>query len=213
MYSAVLMLALTAGTETADFGRRGCNSCYSGCYTSCSVSYGCSSYGCSSYSYGCCGSRRGHRGHGCNSYCSGYYGCSGYGCSGYIGGCSGSYGCTGYYGCSGGMIVNPGPVAPKAMPKPGEKIEAPKKEAAVNAPATIIVNLPAAARLTVDGAATTSTSSVRTLVTPVLATGETYIYTMQAQFSGQTQTQQVTVRSGETSNVQFNFSTTGVASR
>jgi len=207
MYSAVLMLALTAGSETADFGRRGCNSCNSGCYTSCSVSYGCSSY-----SSGCCGTaRRGHRGHGCNSYCSGYSGCSGYyGCSSSYG-CS-SYGCSGSYGC-GGVIVNPGVVVPKTMPKQGEKIEGPKKEAAVNAPATIVVSLPADARLIVDGSATTSTSSVRTLVTPVLANGSTYVYTMQAQFGGQTQTQQVTVRSGETSNVQFSFSTTGVASR
>ncbi|HZZ80553.1 MAG TPA: TIGR03000 domain-containing protein [Gemmataceae bacterium] len=115
------------------------------------------------------------------------------------------------------MIVQPAQPA-KGMPvQKGEKIEGPKGKVAVDAPATIVVSLPADARLIVDGAATTSTSAVRTLVTPVLVNGSDYVYTMQAEITRegrvQTQSQQVTVRSGETSNVQFNFSTSSVASR
>jgi uncharacterized protein (TIGR03000 family) len=111
------------------------------------------------------------------------------------------------------------PVVPekKVMPK-GEKIAPPAgKEVSVNVPATIVVSLPADARLIVDGTPTTSTSDRRTLVTPVLENGMTYVYTMQAEVTRegrvQTQSQQVTVRGGETSNVQFNFSAQSVASR
>src|SRR4051812_16359986 len=105
MYSAVLMLALTAGSETADFGRHRCSGT-----TGCSaVAYGCSSYGCSSYggssygcsSYGCSSSgheRRhlfgGHRNHGCSSS----YGCSS------SNGCSSSYGCSS--SCHGGGLFS-----------------------------------------------------------------------------------------------------------
>jgi len=59
MYTAVLMLAMTSGAESVDFGRRGgcngggayaCSGFYGGCggyraYGGCSVSYGCSGYG------------------------------------------------------------------------------------------------------------------------------------------------------------------------
>lgn len=105
----------------------------------------------------------------------------------------------------------------KEMPKSGEKIDLPKKTGSLDIPATIIVSLPADARLTVDGASTSSTSDRRILVTPVLENGSTYVYTMQAEVvrdgRTMTQTQQVTVRGGETSSVQFNFASEGVASR
>src|SRR3954447_11306200 len=76
MYSAVLMLALTAGADSVDFGhhRRGGGCC--GSYGGCSGCYG--GYG--GYGgYGCCGGYGG-------CYSSGY---GGYGCSGSYGGCSG----------------------------------------------------------------------------------------------------------------------------
>ena len=58
MYTAVLMLAMTTGADTPDFGRRGCNGC------SANYSYGCHG-GChSGYSSGCCGG---------GNYRSGYY--------------------------------------------------------------------------------------------------------------------------------------------
>ena len=102
------------------------------------------------------------------------------------------------------------------MPKPGEPVPAPKK-ASLSAPATIVVSLPADARLIVDGVATTSTAERRTLITPELEVGATYVYSMQVEVvrEGRTvaQTQDVTVRGGETSNVLFQFSNQGVASR
>jgi len=65
MYSVVLLMAVTAGGETPDFGRRGgccgCYGCYgcSGCYGGCRGGRGCHGcrgcYGCCGYGYGCCG--------------------------------------------------------------------------------------------------------------------------------------------------------------
>jgi uncharacterized protein (TIGR03000 family) len=52
--------------------------------------------------------------------------------------------------------------------------------APVPAPATMVVTLPANATLTVDGHATTSTSSYRRFVTPMLEPGTQYYYTLQA---------------------------------
>jgi uncharacterized protein (TIGR03000 family) len=68
----------------------------------------------------------------------------------------------------------------------------------------------------VDGSATSSTSATRTLVTPELQYGSTYVYTVRAEIvrDGQTvtETQQVNVIGGHISSVQFNFSQS-VASR
>jgi uncharacterized protein (TIGR03000 family) len=100
------------------------------------------------------------------------------------------------------------------MPKVKEKVP-PAKE--VSAPATIVVSLPADAKLTVDGNATKSTSERRTFITPAIETGADYVYTLQAEVvrDGRSviETQQVTVRGGETTQVPFNFSPQGVASR
>ena len=79
---------------------------------------------------------------------------------------------------------------------------------------TILVQLPADAVLTIDGKATTSTSSVRTFRTPVLPTGETYTYTLQARLaSGEVVTQQVNFRAGEPTTVRFNMPSGAVAQR
>ncbi len=228
MYSAVLMLALTAGSETADFGRNRCNSaCSAAVATSCSKAASCASschtrtklfgnrctasHGCAT-SHGCtttkvvaaapsCASN-----HGCHNSCHR---------SGLLSKlrdrrCHCSAACTASHGCS--TVVVP---ATKPMPKP-EPVPPPKK-GAVSAPATIIVSLPADARLIVDGAPTNSVAERRTLVTPELDFGTTYVYTMRAEVvrdgRTQAQTQEVTVRGGETSTVQFQFSNQGVASR
>jgi len=237
MYSAVLMLALTAGNDAVDFGRNKC-----------------SGYGCSS-AYACSGSRGGlFGGHGCSSSCSssrgGLFG--GHGCSSSRGGLFGGHGCRsscsssvvshgcssscsrgGLFGgggggglfhrnscrgssyCTGGAVVcssacTGGTVAPpvkKEMPK-GEPVKEPKKTS-IDAPATINVSLPAEARLLVDGNATKSTTDRRTLVTPTLLVGSTYIYNMTAEIVREgrtiTQTQEVAVRGGESINVTFNF--------
>jgi uncharacterized protein (TIGR03000 family) len=260
MYSAVLMLALTAGSETVDFGR---NRCGGGAGYGCSGSIGCSAGyggGCSGgYGGGCSSSYGGGgrsglfsgglfggggRHHGRSGGCSsGYGGCSsgyGYGgcTSGYgYGGCTSGYGyggCTsgyGYGGCSTGGYIGgtsgctSGGFAPqsfvpadkKMLPKGSEPVPAPKKTSQSSAPATIIVSLPADARLFVDGNATTSTTARRTLVTPELDFGTTYAYSMRVEIirdgQVQSQTQQVNVTGGQTAAVQFNLSSPSVASR
>jgi uncharacterized protein (TIGR03000 family) len=222
MYSVVLMMALSGGGDAVDFGHR--KACHGG--GACSGAVACHgavvAHGCTGAGHchgrvargchgaaGCTGSchggglfskHRAHRCHGSSYGCSGSYGCTGV--VGYGGGCFGGAGCTG------GVIVAPGapgvpiaPETPKVMPKKVGSL----------APATIMVSLPANATLTVDGTPTTQTAAQRTLVTPALEEG-TFVYTLQAQFDGQTQTQQVQVRAGETSQAQFSFPQ-GVVSR
>ncbi|HKB35183.1 MAG TPA: TIGR03000 domain-containing protein, partial [Gemmataceae bacterium] len=73
------------------------------------------------------------------------------------------------------------------------------------------------AKLTIDGNATTSTSSRRIFTSPTLQMGQEYVYTLRAEIirEGRTvaETQQVTVRAGEETPVQFSMSTQGVAVR
>src|SRR5206468_454636 len=117
---------------------------------------------------------------------------------GYGGGCyGGGYG-GGYYGP--GYKVEPIKTMPKGPEEP------------VAAPAKIVVTVPAGAKLTIDGYVSTQTGSTRQLVTPVLQPGQTYVYTMVAETTqnGQPvqQTQTVQVRAGQTTPVNFTFSTT-----
>lgn len=114
--------------------------------------------------------------------------------------------------CAGGCA---GTVTPPPVKKmPGDKKKKSPEE--VDAPAVIQVTLPADARLTVDGHATTSTSTTRTFVTPALPEGE-FQYTLRAEIvrEGRTvvETQVVTVRGGEETRVPFNFSTGVLAAR
>ena len=94
------------------------------------------------------------------------------------------------------------------MPKPSDPKKDPKKEEArTNAPATIIVSLPESAKLTVDGAATTSTSSTRVLVSPTLNAGQDYHYDLKAEVVVDGKpvviAKQITVRAGEETRVQL----------
>lgn len=223
MYSAVLMLALTAGSETVDFGRNRCHGSTSGCTTTVAARSSCSSS---------CSSRGGlfaNRGHGCStsrtttrvvSSCATSSSCarSHGGLFSRMGnrGCNTSRTCA--TTCSTVVVEKK-----KEMPK-GEKVDPPKPDdtkkkvpVPVAAPATIVVSLPADARLIVDGNITTSTSDRRTLVTPNLEFGSDYVYTMVAEIvrDGRTmeQSQQVTVRGGQIANVQFTFTTQTSSSR
>jgi uncharacterized protein (TIGR03000 family) len=87
----------------------------------------------------------------------------------------------------------------------------------MNAPATIIVSLPAEATLTIDGNATKSTSARRIFTSPALEMGQEYVYSLRAEIvrDGQTvaETQQVTVRAGAEVPVQFTMTSQGVATR
>lgn len=219
MYSVVLMMALSGGAESVDFGHR-CNgcACSHGCNAVVASCNGCN--GC----HGCHGglfSRlfSGHGCHGCNGGCNGCHAvstCNG-GCHGCHGGLFHRHRCCGEVVCACSGAV----VAPEGGPEkvgPGEKKAMPKKGTEeVSTPATVVVNLPADATLTVDGNATRSASERRVFVSPPLATGSSYVYTLRADITrdGQvsTQTQNVTVRGGQTTNVSFNFASQGVASR
>jgi uncharacterized protein (TIGR03000 family) len=69
-----------------------------------------------------------------------------------------------------------------------------------SARAVIVVNLPADARLTINGRSTSSTSATRVLASPQLPLGQSFYYTLRAEVvrDGQTlaTTQRVTVRGG-----------------
>ena len=103
--------------------------------------------------------------------------------------------------------------------KEPEKIgapKAPKKETRGPASATIIVSLPADAKLIVDDTVTTSTSASRVLTTPELGLGQDYHYNLKAEvvLDGKTVTvaKQVAVRAGEQTSVSL-FPETSLAQR
>ena len=96
------------------------------------------------------------------------------------------------------------------MPKPKEETPPKKTEEANSAaPATIVVSLPVEAKLTVDGAATTSTGATRVFVSPTLNAGKDYHYDLQAEIlrDGKTLTasKRVTVRAGEETPVRIDL--------
>jgi uncharacterized protein (TIGR03000 family) len=223
MYSMVLMMALTTGGEAPAFGH-GCCGGYTSCCGGTTVVYSC----CGGHS--CCGGGHklfgglfaGHK-HGC---CGGYSCCGGSGCCG---------GTVIYSGCCGGTPApaTPPPAMipekpkevkpmgeemkpePKPEPKPEEKKpEAkpePKEGAFVPAPATILVSLPADAKLTIDDNATVSTSANRRFVTPTLQSGRDFTYTLKAEVVRDGKplatTKVITVRAGETTQVEIEVPT------
>jgi len=100
----------------------------------------------------------------------------------------------------------PPPVEKKAPPPVDTKKKVGDKGAAdLPAPATIIVLLPADARLTIDGEITTSTSARRVFLSPALRPGQQYQYTLQAEVVRQGQpvriTRVVPVQAGATTQV------------
>jgi uncharacterized protein (TIGR03000 family) len=80
--------------------------------------------------------------------------------------------------------VKPPEKPPETIKKPGVGM--------VPAPATLIVSLPADAKLMVDGTATTSTSAERTFVSPTLNPVSVYSYTLKAEFMKDGQMMSVT---------------------
>jgi uncharacterized protein (TIGR03000 family) len=120
--------------------------------------------------------------------------------------------CGGWHHGHNGHYYHNGGAAPAPAPLP-----APKKTEEVAIPATIVVTLPADAKLTIDGNSTTSTSARRIFTSPALEQGQEYVYTLRAEIirEGQmvAETQNITVRAGAEIPVQFNFSSSGVATR
>ncbi|MGF1580470.1 MAG: TIGR03000 domain-containing protein [Gemmataceae bacterium] len=132
---------------------------------------------------------------------------SGYGCYGCTGGCYG-FSCHGCYGhgpttsCAGynyapgyttpgyttpGMPLYgntvPGPVTNPSTNKPAQPSTNDNKTKASisNTPANLAIEVPADAKLYVDGKLTTSTSEVRKFVTPPLQQGQVYFYDLRAE--------------------------------
>jgi uncharacterized protein (TIGR03000 family) len=211
MYSIVLMMALNTSADVPAFGHgcRGCNGC-NGCHGAVACNgggcHGCrGGHGCNGCNGGCHGCRGGHglfgglfKGHGCRG-CNG--GC--HGCNGCNGGCHGA----GCHGCTGGAVKPAEPV--KEMPK--------EKKEGVSAPATIVINVPADAKITIDDNPTRSTETVRRFVTPALETGKDFYYTVKAELvvdgQSQTETKRVMVRAGQESQVTIEFAAASVASK
>ncbi len=184
MYAVVLMMAMATGSDSVAWHRGGgCHGCY-GCYgyAGCYGGYGCyGRHGC----FGCYGGGfRHHARHGC-------WGCyGGYSC----------FGCFGGYGCWGPMVAYSGRVA---LEEPGGM------SVAAAVPATIIVDLPADASLTFDGAPTTSTSAQRVFSSPNLPAGETFFYTLKGEIirNGEkiVAEKRIAVRAGEETRIKMEF--------
>jgi len=85
------------------------------------------------------------------------------------------------------------------------------------APATIVVTLPAEAKLTIDDAATASTSSPRVFMSPALSPGKAYHYTLKAEYTKDgkpvTVSRQIEVRAGAETRVDLNDTNVTVASK
>jgi uncharacterized protein (TIGR03000 family) len=204
MYSVVLMMAMASGGEAPDcHPKHGCTGCTgavvvvaSGCTGSCTGGH---------HLFGGGGCTGGHKlfsgklfaGHGCHGGCTGYGGCTG----------------VIYSGCTGGVPVGVPPGEPiKKMPK-----EEPKKTGTfAPAPATLIVSLPADAKLIIDETATASTSEQRTFVSPILTPGMDYNYTLKAEVVRNGKTvkveEKVVVHAGEETRVTLSLPTS-VATR
>ena len=238
MYSVVLAMALTSGGDVTALGHGcngGCWGCYGGTYGGC---YGGGHHGCRGghqRGHSCCGCYGGYGYGGCYGGCYGgkHHGCRGghhrgHGCCGYSGcGCYGGYGYGGCYGGGfgyggfgvggvGGTVLpgtmTPGTVVPNTTTpvNPNTPSTTPGKRTSLEgaAPATLIVNVPADARLTIDGQTTTSTSTQRIFVSPALEAGRTFHYTLQAEIVKDGQTikvsKRVAVMAGEESRVILN---------
>ena len=148
-----------------------------------------------------CGGGRHHKSCcGCTGYTS-CGGCYGGGCSGY----------TTYGGCCGTVIMQGG--EKKKEGKEGKE----KNDEQIAAPATIVVSLPADAKLMVDGKATTSTSAVRTFVSPELTPGKSYYYTLKAEVVREGKPvvveKRVDIAAGTKVNVSFEDMGTSLVSR
>jgi uncharacterized protein (TIGR03000 family) len=114
------------------------------------------------------------------------------------------------YGCTGGT---PAPT-PEPTPEPdSNKGDKGDKGVRGPSPARLLVQLPADARLSIDGQATTSTSASRTFTTPPLQPGRTYHYDLTAvtyrNGDAVRTTQRVNVRAGHDTRVVITFPASG----
>ena len=224
MYSVVLMAALTSADVAPDSCFRRCScSCSCSCWCGCSCGCGCWC-GCNGC-HGCYGGWGGWGGYcNCGCYCGGCFSChgpalltapvygsfcdsytwmAGYGCNCGWNGCYGCGGC--FCACNCGGL--PGGPGPEGIPPPKEKKEIKDKEKEQQVRARVIVELPAEAKLFIDGHLMKATSAERVFATPQLQRNKTYFYDLKAEVvrDGQTvaQTQRVYLRAGEVVRANF----------
>lgn len=217
MYSMVLMMALSTGAgEPVHFFSGSCHGGYTGAACNGAACHG----GGFLFGKGCHGGaachgngflfgKGCHGGAACNgAACHGGFLFGGKGCHGggflFGRGCHGA--CHGGGACMGGKIE----VVPV---KPGEK-EPPKE---ISNQATIVVTIPAGAKLSIDNNPTSSTANVRTFVSPALEPGKEYVYTLKAEIAieGKIETvvKEITVRANETTRVNFEASSVAAVNR
>lgn len=205
MYSVVMLMALSAGPEVPEFGRR--NNCDGGCRGVVANCHGCYGGG------GCYGDCRGRRGGLFGRWRNGCHGCYGGGCHGVV-----SHSC---HGCHGGTAMPPadkGKTGDKGKTEDKGKTgggTGGKKVTGMPAPATLVVTLPADARLTIQGVETRSTASERTFISPALQPGQEYQYVLEATITrnGKTEkkVEKVSVWAGRESKIDIQFPTSVAA--
>lgn len=99
--------------------------------------------------------------------------------------------------------------SPKTEPEAPKKANDLKKPAAQSAPARVIVELPADAKLFVDGIATETTGSRRTFNTPELRMGTSFYYDLKVVNSDNTvRLSKLVVRAGEDAFAHFDSNST-----
>jgi uncharacterized protein (TIGR03000 family) len=194
MRKLVLIAALSALALFSSADLASARGCRGGRHGGCGGGGGCGSGGCG---YGGCGSG------GCGYGGCGYGGGCGSGGCGWGGGYGGGYGggsCATCYAYEGGSPYTAVAAAPAAA------------EAA-----SLVVTLPADARLSVDDYKTNSTSGERVFSTPALKVGQDYHYTLSMEVDRggkvQTVTREVTVRAGETTRVNLDLSVQTASAR
>ena len=179
MYSVVLMAALSTSGEVPTFGRHGC---WGGCYGCC----------------GCYGGWGGCWGGGWGGGCYGCYGCWGGGCWGGYGGWGRGYG----YAYAPSVYSAPIVMTTSIPQSEGSTVQAPPPNSA-----TLLVNLPADARLFVNDQSTKSTTARRILQSPSLEPGSAYSYLLRAEIQREgrkyQQVKKVGVRAGQEAAVTF----------
>jgi len=121
------------------------------------------------------------------------------------------------------MVPMPPPppgTGPKKGTKEGEPIPVKpkeKKEVSMPAPATLVVSLPAEAKLLIDDTLTISTSGTRVFASPTLEPGKDFAYTLKGELvrDGRTVTtsKQVIVHAGEEIQVELEFPAVSVVQR
>jgi len=195
-----MMMALSGGAQVPDWGWRwGCCGC--GGWTSCSCWGGCSGCGgCGGWHGGCGGWHRFHHRWACCGCCGGYISC---------------------VGCAGAVV----PVMPGAGSAPAKTFfpsevsqdgETPHvfvnyQPKDTSRPATVLVNLPADAKLTFNGWTSANNTTTRRFRTPALQPGQEFAYTIRAEIvrDGQTivRNHEVVVRAGQETRVNISFPT------